>query len=454
MSLSLDDTIVAVASPPGPAARGIVRVSGGDIVSLAGRLLDSDVPRQGPPVRISGRLKADCLGTPLPAAVLLWPGNRSYTGQPMAEFHVIGSPPILELVVDAVTAEGARPAERGEFTMRAFLNGRIDLLQAEAVLGVIDATEHEQLQTALTQLGGGLTQQLQEIRSAMIAILGDLEAGLDFVDEDIEFISSAEMIRRLQDSQTVLHRLLQDSDERLPSGYRPRVVIAGLPNAGKSTLFNRLAGTDLAIASASAGTTRDYLSCPVSMQHLTVELVDTAGWDNADTGVMTAAGELRHGQIAAADLVLWCRAVDLSPDDQATNDHLRRQISSQVTRVISVVTCIDRVPVVHDSADEIHVSALRKTGVPALRQQIVDSLTNNRSSRTVLLDTTSSRCRDSIRRTVSSIDRAIESARAELGDEIIAIDLRDALHELRCILGETCTDDILDHIFSSFCIGK
>ncbi len=134
----------------------------------------------------------------------------------MAEFHVIGSPPIIDLVVQAIVEAGARPAERGEFTMRAFLNGRIDLLQAEAVLGVIDAADHEELQSALTQLGGGLTQKLQRIRSTIIAILGDLEAGLDFVEEDIEFISSTEIIERLNSARSTFQRLLDDSEARLP----------------------------------------------------------------------------------------------------------------------------------------------------------------------------------------------------------------------------------------------
>lgn len=454
MSFHLDDCIVAVASPPGPSARGIIRVSGREAVSIAGRLLDSTLPQVGPPVRIVGRLLAEYLGTPLPAAVLVWPTTRSYTGQPMAEFHVIGSPPILDLVVAAVINAGARPAERGEFTMRAFLHGRIDLLQAEAVLGVIDAADHNELQAALTQLGGGLTQQLQRIRSTIIAMLGDLEAGLDFVEEDIEFISSTEMVERLNDARTVLQRLFHDSEMRLPSGYRPRVVIAGLPNAGKSTLFNRLANAELAIASTLAGTTRDYLSCPVRIENITIELVDTAGWDSLTNGIMTTAGELRQQQIGSADLVLWCRAADLRADARSSDTELRGQLTSLAPRMISVVTCSDRVHPSEDRSDEIYVSALSGTGLNKLRRTLVRRLTGSPTSRTELLATTSLRCRDSIQRAIASIDSAVESANCGLGDEITAIGLRETLHELRSMLGETCHDDILDHIFSNFCIGK
>lgn len=338
--------------------------------------------------------------------------------------------------------------------MRAFLHGRIDLLQAEAVLGVIDAADHNELQAALTQLGGGLTQQLQRIRSTIIAMLGDLEAGLDFVEEDIEFISSTEMVERLNDARTVLQRLFHDSEMRLPSGYRPRVVIAGLPNAGKSTLFNRLANAELAIASTLAGTTRDYLSCPVRIENITIELVDTAGWDSLTNGIMTTAGELRQQQIGSADLVLWCRAADLRADARSSDTELRGQLTSLAPRMISVVTCSDRVHPSEDRSDEIYVSALSGTGLNKLRRTLVRRLTGSPTSRTELLATTSLRCRDSIQRAIASIDSAVESANCGLGDEITAIGLRETLHELRSMLGETCHDDILDHIFSNFCIGK
>ncbi len=454
MPFDLDDNIAAVASPPGSAVRGIVRVSGKDVVLLVSQLLHVDVPSSGPPLRLTGNVQAECIGAPLPAHVFLWPNTRSYTGQPMAEFHVIGSPPILELLLLAVIEAGARPAERGEFTMRAFLNGRIDLLQAEAVVEVIDAPDHEQLQTALTQLGGGLTRQLREIRTSMIAILGDLEAGLDFVEEDIEFISSTEMIGRLQQARDILAGLLSDSEERLPSGYRPVVVLAGLPNAGKSTLFNRLAEVELAIASTVAGTTRDYLSCPITIGGLTVELVDTAGWDQSSNEIMSTAQHLRQKQLNAADLVIWCAAADLNDSEQDANDQLLHENSLQVTPCLSLVTCIDRLPAESAQPGTLGVSAVSGVGLDELRSCIANTLTKKNSDQIELLATTSARCRDSVQQAIVSIDSAVDSATRNLGDEITAIGLREALRELRSMLGETWTDEILDHIFSSFCIGK
>ncbi|MEQ9411889.1 MAG: tRNA modification GTPase [Fuerstiella sp.] len=459
MPLDLEDTIAALASPPGPAERGIIRLSGDRVADVVSRLFrpadGSDAWRKARhPRRTHGVLDVPAIGVPLPVHLQFWPTARSYTGQPMAELHTAGSPPLLDAVIERLLECGARHADRGEFTMRAFLAGRIDLVQAEAVIGVIDAADHHELQAALTQLGGGITSTLRQVRHEILSLLGDLEAGLDFVEEDIEFITSAEICARLAGCREQLQRLADDSEQRLPSGYRHRVVLAGLPNAGKSTLFNRLLGSTKAIVSPVAGTTRDYLSGVLRIGQIEVELIDTAGWEAAADLIMQRAQDLRSRQVQAGDLVVWCRAADLTAAEEISDRTLRQQLAELGVRVLEIATRCDLQT--HSSAEHAAVSVSAETGagIDALSTMIERSLKNDRSATSELVSSTAARCRDSLRRAIAALERAAEAAEKQLGDEITAMELRAVLHQIATILGEVYTDDILDHIFSNFCIGK
>lgn len=490
MPLDLDDTITALASAPGPARRGLIRISGeqtGDVVSqlfqpdeASAAWRTTKIPR-----RFTGRLLVSSLCVPIPAALMYWPTRRSFTGQPMAEFHLIGSPPILEATLEAICHHGARLAGRGEFTMRAFLSGRIDLLQAEAVLGVIEATDHEELQKALTQLGGGVTSRLSQIRHDLIAILGDLEAGLDFVEEDIEFITKDEIVRRLSAALQFIERLASESATRLPSGYRRRIVLAGLPNAGKSTLFNRLTGSQKAIVSPIAGTTRDYVTAAIQLGGMDVDLIDTAGWEVAADLIMSRAQELRGEQISASDLIVWCTAADLRVEEAEADaqqlqrlrqtsaslhqiitradlvqDHTIQNIEASGSAASSSQSSFNSKRVLHVPSDDesktrpLRVSAETGLNLQALESQLAVRLASSSGARSELLGTTAVRCRDSLLKTITSLAEAKTAAEKNAGDEIISLEIRHALHELGTILGEVYTDDILDHIFSNFCIGK
>ena len=461
MPLDLDDTIVALASPPGQALRGIVRLSGVKSSEVVLKLFRPDADSANwrmtkVPRRFTGNLDLPSIIVPVPAALMYWPTRRSYTGQPMAEFHLSGSVPLVEATLEHLCENGARLARRGEFTMRAFLSGRIDLLQAEAVLGVIEATDHEELQKALAQLGGRITSRLGQLQIDLIALLGDLEAGLDFVEEDIEFVTKKEIARRLDAALILLNELADVSASRLPVGYRRRVVLAGLPNAGKSTLFNRLIGQQRAIVSPIAGTTRDYLTATLQLESLEVELIDTAGWEDAADLIMARAQELRAEQVSASDLVVWCSAVDLSDEEIVEDTRLQQLVAAQCPTVLGITTRCDLQSdaAAAEEGSNLQLSAANGDGIEALRTELRQQLSGSRSARSELLGTTAVRCRDSLRRTIQSLERA-RSATIELfGDELIAIEIRQALQELSTILGEVYTDDILDHIFSNFCIGK
>lgn len=465
--MELDQTIAAIASAPGSAGRGIVRVSGAEAVSVVSRLFDSLETAGGLAGRCRGGVQLAGFPT-VEADAWVWPTARSYTGQPMVELHLPGSPPLLEQVLETLYRSGVRPARAGEFTLRAFLAGRMDLAQAEAVLGVIDADDHEELTAALNQLAGGLSGELLQLRQDLLELLADLEAGLDFVEEDIEFVSRDEVMRRLQVGIDVVQSLEQQADGRMLSGGQLRVVLAGLPNAGKSTLFNALSRTDDAIVSSVAGTTRDYLSARIDCGKLTVELVDTAGLDESGTGIDGFAQQLGGDQVGEADLVLWCSAMDAEPRIRSADRLSLESLKMRNARVLEVETRSDFESNVHpgsegncptgtngrNSAGTLKVSAVTGAGLDDLRTRISETLTERSQGERQFVGSTAARSRDSLRRSCESLERAREAADARLGDELVAFEIRAAIEALGEIVGTVYTDDLLDQIFSRFCIGK
>lgn len=461
MMWNTDDTIAASAAAAGTSIRGILRISGAGTANAVAAVFSADsedaawrevkVPR-----RFTGSVRGAGIQAAIPAALCFWPGRRSFTGEPLAELHLPGNEVVLEAVLEELFQHGVRMARRGEFTLRAFLHGRIDLLQAEAVLGVIEAADHEELQQALGQLGGRITGRLHQLREDLIALLGDLEAGLDFVDEDIEFVSRREVVNRLEQAVQLIAGLLVDSGAQVVSGYRRRVVLAGLPNAGKSTLFNVLAGRDQAIVSPIPGTTRDYLCARLELGRVPVELIDTAGWEEAAESIGSQAQAFREEQIHAADLVLWCSAADLGDEAAAADRLLQQRLIPLGKRQLRIRTRAD-LAVLRDTASEpaeLVVSAATGLGIERLRAAAAALLLGGSQARTELLASSSVRCRNSLERAHGCLQRALEAASRQLGDELLSVELRDALQELAEILGEVCTDDLLDHIFSRFCIGK
>jgi tRNA modification GTPase len=406
--------------------------------------------------------------------IYLWPNQRSYTGQRQAELHLLSSPPLLEAVLGDLFASGARPAQPGEFTLRAFLAGRMDLLQAEAVLGVIDASDSRSLHLALTQLAGGVSRRLTVMRAELIDLLADLEAGLDFTEEGIEFVSRAVLTERITAARDELRILLERSSSRARHAARPRVVLAGPPNAGKSTLFNALAGRHAALVSPVAGTTRDYLVAAIDGQGISWDLVDTAGREHSDDGILQAAQELRKTQVQQADLVIECIASDevqtgsanllqtsnsnfnlVSQPDSPEAASLFSNGDDTTCDVLRVLTKCDLAPAnSNNEHSPLQVSAHTGAGLVALRQEIARALSLQNASDAGVLGSTLARCRDSLERATAALTRAVDLAVEGGGDEFLATDVREALDELGQITGAFYTDDLLDRIFSKFCIGK
>ncbi|WP_437188214.1 tRNA modification GTPase [Planctomicrobium sp. SH668] len=458
MRFTLDDTIAAIASAPGPAFRGIIRVSGPDTPAVLNKLLMTESwqgNREKQSRRISILIPVGDGRVSIPADLLYWPTARSFTGETLGELHLVGSPPLLNEVLAKILVNGARPAEKGEFTLRAFLAGRIDLVQAEAVLGVIDAGDSGELKTALAQLAGGISTRMADLREELLLHLADLEAGLDFVEEDIEFVAREELTRRLNAAHSMISALLLQASGRMQSHGRKKVVLAGLPNAGKSTLFNRLVGKEAALVSPIAGTTRDYLSAPVSHSGVTFELIDTAGWEQARDGIEAAAAELRSDQLQRADLVVWCTSAEDNPESLESDEQLYLQCREVATQVLRVRTKADQSSTNKhaDKLDDLSVSVQEEIGLEEMLDGVVKHLSSARSD-AELIGATAARCRESLQHSLLGIERALELIEIQAGDELISLELRDVLDQLGRILGQVYTDDILDRIFSRFCIGK
>lgn len=451
--IDAEDTIVAIASPTTPALRGIVRLSGDGVIDILERLgIDSvDTSR-------ATRSKAHVhLGLPLGSIaidVMLWPTRRSYTGQPSAELHTYGSLPVLQTIVDQAVAAGGRAARPGEFTMRAFLAGRLDLTQAEAVLGVIEADGRDSLDHALGQLAGNLSRPLQEMRDTMLDLLADVEAGLDFVDEDIEFISDEALVARLGEILSTLTRTANAMTARVGGTTQVNVALRGEPNAGKSRLVNALADEEAAIVADQAGTTRDAVTIDVDIDSHPVRLIDTAGIEepSCEIGVLSQ----RQAELASAqaDIRIWC--VDRSRDDfeDACEDVSRRiENATGVAIDLRVATKCDLTE--HRGPhDWLATSAATGLGMEDLRAAIRRTIDERDRQETGSIVGTAARCGQSLARATSAVAAAIELTSTGQGHEFVAAELRLAVTSLGEVTGEVYTDDILDRVFGRFCIGK
>jgi tRNA modification GTPase len=395
-------------------------------------------------------MRVDGLRPLLPVMLALWPAPGTYTGQNVAEIHLPGSTPLISLVLAHCLVGGARHAEPGEFTLRAFLCGRIDLTRAEAVLGVIDARTPAQLDAALQQLAGGLSGPILTLRDRLLDVLAQLEANLDFTEEpDVDPLGHAVLADELAGSAAELKALARRlTDRDRPEGY-PRVVLVGPPNVGKSRLFNALVERDQAIVSPRAGTTRDYLTALCDCDGLTIELVDTAGIESAGDAIATRAQSLLAQEAGRADLLLDCRSIDLSHD--------RAVVTTAVARpTLSVWTQCDRgLPdrSIASATAMIVTSAATGAGLQTLRSAIAAAIRNQESEGNSPAGT-AARCRGSLLGAEQALRSAAETLLVGRGDELVAVELRLAVDELGSVVGAVVTDDILDRIFSRFCIGK
>ncbi len=452
-----NDVIAAVATAPGRGAIGIVRLSGPEALAIAARLFAGarDPREMKGGTWAHGWIERD--GRRLDEVLcLVMRAPASYTGEDVVEFHCHGGPVPLGAALAAALAEGARAAEPGEFTRRAFLSGKIDLAQAEAVADLIAGETECALRMAAAQLGGGLSERIGLMRSELVELLALLEAGIDFSDEeDVVAISFADLVRRLESCSTGLAELLDES--RVGRRYREgaRVVIVGRPNVGKSTLMNALVKSERVLVSPWPGTTRDVVEDAIEIAGVPVRLFDTAGIRSDAERLERLGVDRARAELGRADLALV--VIDGSQALEEADRAIRDEVLSPA---LIVVNKTDLLPAVDDE----HLLAfagdapLARTcaldgGVSELESALAAALTGGATSmETPMIG--AARHVDALGEAQAAIDRAGAAAADGLSDEFVAADLRLALEAIGLITGETASDEVLDIIFSRFCIGK
>jgi tRNA modification GTPase len=452
MAFSTSDTIVAVATPPGRGGIGVVRLSGPDVRAITSGLIARRRPLEPRRATFTMVRLAPGAAPALPVdhvVATYFPAPHSYTGQDVVELSAHGSPVVLRAIVAAAMEAGARLAAPGEFTLRAFLNGRMDLPQAEAVADLIDAATPRQARTAFDQLQGTLTMKVGEIDAALFDLIARLEASVDFPDEGYHFIDPGALAVAIDGLCARTAALLADASRGRLLREGLQISIVGKPNVGKSSVFNALAGAARAIVTDVPGTTRDLVTESVDIDGLRVTLVDTAGLRFTDD-IVEAEGVARSRHtLAVADLALV--VLDSSqPLDALDQDVISQTIDNK--RLI-VANKSDIPPAWRPDADAVAISAVTGSGLETLRCRIVSALdVESLPDRPAM---TNVRHIALVREAHEAMVRAGAAAVAEaLSEEFVLADLQVARAALEQVTGQRTSEDVLAHIFSRFCVGK
>jgi len=426
----------------------VVRLSGSGSVAIAARILRFRAGHAWKPWTVTLAELMDDAGAPADhVMVAYFAAPRSYTAEDLVEISCHGAPVILRLCVERACAAGARLAEPGEFTLRAFLNGRIDLPQAEAVRDLIEATTLYQARVAAQQVEGSVSKRIRPVKEQLVELIALLEAGIDFAEDDVSVAPVEEIVRRLDPIEHALTALASTFDygKLVHSGIT--LAIVGRPNVGKSSLFNRLLEQDRAIVTDIPGTTRDLVSEVAAIHGIPVRFVDTAGIRSGQDVVETLGIERSYQAMADADvtLVVVDLASPVEPGDLALMERARSH-----GRWILVGNKADLPRAAELARDVIPVSALTGEGIERLREAIAPMASHEQDSGFI----TSIRHAQLLRESIEALRQARKAAEFGIPHEMLLLDLYAALRPLDAITGATTADDILNRIFSTFCIGK
>jgi tRNA modification GTPase len=456
------DTIAAISTPPGRGGIGIVRLSGPLAASIAVQLVRLRRPLQPGRPRLADVLdEPSASGTASrvdEALVTYFAAPHSYTTDDLVEIAAHGSPVVLELLLRRALSLGARLAEPGEFTQRAFLAGRLDLTQAEAVRDLIDAQTLTQARQAATQLGGALSQRVQPVKQSLVELVALLEAGIDFAEDDVDVTPESEIARRIGELTPPLAALEATFARGRIVHDGLTLAIVGRPNVGKSSLFNRLVERERAIVTATPGTTRDLVTERISLDGIPLELVDTAGLRETLEEVEKMGIARSREALADASLVLIVLEAN-----QPLNDEERALLTAVQGRpALLVLNKSDLIAAGEGLNSQpsnlvceipaLPTSALSGEGIPALRERILALATGGAASEPGML--TSLRHQQAVSGALAALADATLANASDIPHEMILLDLYRALWALDSLTGQTTSDDVLNLIFSTFCIGK
>ena len=449
--MNLRDTIVAISTPPGRGGIGVVRLSGPEARNIASRVLSVRAGVEWTPWTAFMATLPDEHGETVDHVVVTYfAAPRSHTADDLVEISCHGSPVVLRFCVERAVREGARLAEPGEFTLRAYLNGRIDLPRAEAVRDLIESTTLYQARVAAQQIEGSLSRRIQPLKEQLLELIALLEAGIDFAEDDISVAPPEDILRRIDPIYAAVKRLIRSFayGKLVHEGFT--LAIVGKPNVGKSSLFNRLLEQDRAIVTEIPGTTRDLVSETASIEGLPVKFVDTAGIRKAEDRVESLGVERSYQAMADADLTLV--VIDLSaalgPEDILIVERARER-----GRFLLVGNKSD-LPAEGDLPEHaVAVSAVTGAGIPELRRRIIGAVSPGEMAQEPGF-LTSIRHESLLREASDALANAHRAVELGIPHEMVLLDLYAALRPIDAITGATTADDILNRIFSTFCIGK